>query len=288
FDGYISRPQHGSGRSSTDRQYLYVNNRPIDCAPLLRTINDIYRQFNPNQYPLIVLSIEVVDRSTVDINCTPDKRTIFIEHLSNMCDQIRNILNKLFETSSNVYVVSHKRQQESTENNDIPTPPIKQIKIERFVKKSSQSSDIPILTTSNPLSKFSGPFNVIRSEKSSSSSSNLSTQDRTLFTFESHSIAKTSPSNIPNNDEDADEDDPRVTTLVHGTPSKKDFLDKIKQLKQNDKTEEDGEEDEIEIPISTDHDLQMYTSTPFIKEKPELIEQSESIVSIHCIFFLFN
>ncbi|CAF1271135.1 unnamed protein product [Rotaria sordida] len=277
FDGYISRPQHGSGRSSTDRQYLYVNNRPIDCAPLLRTINDIYRQFNPNQYPLIVLSIEVVDRSTVDINCTPDKRTIFIEHLSNMCDQIRNILNKLFETSSNVYVVSHKRQQESTENNDIPTPPIKQIKIERFVKKASQSSDIPILTTSNPLSKFSGPFNVIRSEKSSSSSSNLSTQDRTLFTFESHSIAKTSPSNIPNNDEDADEDDPRVTTLVHGTPSKKDFLDKIKQLKQNDKTEEDGEEDEIEIPISTDHDLQMYTSTPFIKEKPELIEQSESI-----------
>ncbi|CAF5098908.1 unnamed protein product, partial [Rotaria socialis] len=32
FDGFISRPQHGSGRSSTDRQYLYVNNRPIDCA----------------------------------------------------------------------------------------------------------------------------------------------------------------------------------------------------------------------------------------------------------------
>ncbi|CAF4015349.1 unnamed protein product [Rotaria sp. Silwood2] len=277
FDGFISRPQHGSGRSSTDRQYLYVNNRPIDCAPLLRTINDIYRQFNPNQYPLVVLSIEVLDRSTLDVNCTPDKRTVFIEHLSNMCDQIRNILNKLFETSSNVYVVSNKRQQETIENHDIPTPPIKQIKIERFVKKPSQSSDIPILTTSNPLSKFSGPFNVIRSEKSSLSSSNLSTQDRTLFTFESHPIAKSSESSIPNDDqdedEDEDEDDPHVVTLVHGSPSKKDFLDKIKQLKQNDITEED----EIEIPVSTDHDLQMYTSTPIVKEKSQPIEQFESI-----------
>jgi DNA mismatch repair ATPase MutL len=81
------------------------------------------------------LSIEVLDRGTLDINCTPDKRTVFVEHLSNMCDQIRTNLNKLFETSSNVYVVSNKRQQEIPENNDIPTPPTKQMRIENFVKK---------------------------------------------------------------------------------------------------------------------------------------------------------
>lgn len=81
------------------------------------------------------MSIEVLDRGTLDINCTPDKRTIFVEHLSEMCEQIRTNLNKLFETSSNVYVGSNKRQQESTENNDIPTPPTKQMRIERFVKK---------------------------------------------------------------------------------------------------------------------------------------------------------
>jgi hypothetical protein len=52
-----------------------------------------------------------------------------------MCDQIRVILNKLFESSSNVYVVSNKRQQETIENNDIPIPPTKQMRIERFVKK---------------------------------------------------------------------------------------------------------------------------------------------------------
>ncbi|CAM4816827.1 unnamed protein product [Rotaria magnacalcarata] len=282
FDGFISRPQHGSGRSSTDRQYLYVNSRPIDCAPLLRTINDIYRHFNPNQYPLVVLIIEVLDRSTLDINCTPDKRTIFIEHLSNICDQIRTILNKLFEKSSNVYVVSNKRPQETTQNNDTLTPPVKQIRIDRFVKKPS-SSDIPILTTSNPLSKFSCPFNTIRSEKTSSSSSNLSTQDRALFTFELHSIAKSTQSSTQNNEKDKnvdevaeeeEEEDPHVSTLVHGSPSKKDFLDKLKALKQSDIKEGD----DMEITLSTDHDLQSYhTSTPAVKENPKSVEQSESI-----------
>jgi hypothetical protein len=52
-----------------------------------------------------------------------------------MCDQIRIILNKLFESSSNVYVVSNKRQQETIENNDSSTPPTKQIRIDRFTKK---------------------------------------------------------------------------------------------------------------------------------------------------------
>ncbi|CAF0875032.1 unnamed protein product [Adineta steineri] len=279
FDGYISRPQHGCGRSSADRQYLYVNNRPIDCAPFLRTINDIYRHFNPNQYPLVALSIEVLDRSTLDINCTPDKRTVFVEHLSNMCDQIRLILNKLFESSSNVYVSSNKRQQETIEtNNDIPTPPTKQMKIERFVKKTSH--DIPVLTTSNPLSKFSCPFTTIRSEKSTPSlSPSLSTQDRALFTFESHDIVKHNNHSDTKNDEcsvdddddvNDEDDDPHDKTLLHGSPSKKDFLDKIKQLKQNDEESE-------EIRVSVDHDLQMYTSTPIAKEKPKPVEELKSI-----------
>ncbi|UJR14601.1 hypothetical protein I4U23_001596 [Adineta vaga] len=272
FDGYISRPQHGSGRSSADRQYLYVNNRPIDCAPFLRTINDIYRQFNPNQYPLVALSIEVLDRSTLDINCTPDKRTVFVEHLSNMCDRIRVILNQLFEASSNVYVGSNKRPQEISETNDLPTPPTKQMRIERFVKKPSQSSDIPVLTTSNPLSKFSGPFNMIRSEKSSPSSSKLSTQERALFTFESHSIAKDKLSLSENEEEDEEEEeeeDSHENTLLHGSPSKKDFIDKIKQLRQKD--------EETEIPVSTDHDLQVYTSTPAVKEKSKPFEEPKNI-----------
>jgi hypothetical protein len=84
---------------------------------------------------------------------------------------------------------------------------------------------------------------------------------------------KNSKSNIQSDDED----DPHDVALLHGSPSKKDFLDKIKQLKQRDEKEE--EEEENEITISTDHDLQTYTSTPIVKEKPKPIEELKSIVS---------
>jgi len=80
-----------------------------------------------------------------------------------------------------------------------------------------------------------------------------------------------------------DDDDPHDVALLHGSPSKKDFLDKIKQLKQRDEKEEAEEEEEgeeeNEIRISTDHDLQTYTSTPIVKEKPKPIEELKSIVS---------
>lgn len=65
-------------------------------------------------------------------------------------------------------------------------------------------------------------------------------------------------------EEEDEEEDPHDNNLLHGSPSKKDFLDKIKQLRKRD-------EDEIEITISTDHDLQVYTSQPKIEEKPKNI-----------------
>ncbi|CAF5043080.1 unnamed protein product, partial [Rotaria magnacalcarata] len=74
--------------------------------------------------------------------------------------------------------------------------------------------------------------------------------DRALFTFELHSIAKSTQSSTQNNEKDKnvdevaeeeeeEEEDPHVSTLVHGSPSKKDFLDKLKALKQSDIKEGD-------------------------------------------------
>lgn len=113
-----------------------MNNRPIDCSPILRTINDIYRQYNPNQSPLIALIITINDRSSLDINCTPDKRTIFLENLSLLSEQLRNLLNKSFQASSNVFVGSTKRPQESNDTTDLSTPPLKQMRLDRFAKKA--------------------------------------------------------------------------------------------------------------------------------------------------------
>lgn len=59
--------------------------------------------------------------------------------------------------------------------------------------------------------------------------------------------------------------------MLHGTPSKKDFLDQVKKLREIDQIEEEGEE------TATDHDLQHYTSTP----KEPIVVDKENIVSLN-------
>ncbi|KAK5968190.1 DNA mismatch repair protein, partial [Trichostrongylus colubriformis] len=57
--GFVSSCEHGFGRSSTDRQFVYVNQRPVDYAKICRVVNEVYQQYNRSQYPTLVLNIEV-------------------------------------------------------------------------------------------------------------------------------------------------------------------------------------------------------------------------------------
>lgn len=57
--GYISKPDHGMGRSSADRQFLYVNKRPCELSKVSRVINEIYHMFNRHQYPFVMIDISL-------------------------------------------------------------------------------------------------------------------------------------------------------------------------------------------------------------------------------------
>lgn len=82
WDCYISSCDHDIGRSTPDRQFLYVNGRPCDLTKVSKLINQVYHKYNNKQYPFIFLNLKLNKQST-DINVTPDKRTIFCtqEHL---------------------------------------------------------------------------------------------------------------------------------------------------------------------------------------------------------------
>ncbi|XP_065367172.1 mismatch repair endonuclease PMS2 [Calliphora vicina] len=79
LEGYISSCEHGSGRSSKDRQYFYVNSRPCDPKNISKVVNDCYHRYNVNQYPFIYLNI-ITDRQSVDVNLTPDKRQLLLNN----------------------------------------------------------------------------------------------------------------------------------------------------------------------------------------------------------------
>ncbi|KAL4702580.1 hypothetical protein ACJJTC_016056 [Scirpophaga incertulas] len=96
FTGYISSCAHGSGRSSSDRQFYYVNSRPCEPPKIIKVVNEIYKQYNPNQYPFVFINVNI-DKSSVDLNVTPDKRKIFLTKEKVILDVLKKSLDKLFE-----------------------------------------------------------------------------------------------------------------------------------------------------------------------------------------------
>eukprot|EP00070_Physeter_catodon_P017964 XP_023977422.1 mismatch repair endonuclease PMS2 isoform X1 [Physeter catodon] len=59
ISGFISHCAHGVGRSSTDRQFFFINRRPCDPAKVSRLVNEVYHMYNRHQYPFVVLNISV-------------------------------------------------------------------------------------------------------------------------------------------------------------------------------------------------------------------------------------
>ncbi|KAL3211181.1 hypothetical protein MRX96_000862 [Rhipicephalus microplus] len=79
IEGYISSCAHGSGRSSSDRQFVFVNSRPCEMPKLTKLVNSTYHMFNRDQYPFLLINIHL-ERHSVDVNVTPDKRSVFVHH----------------------------------------------------------------------------------------------------------------------------------------------------------------------------------------------------------------
>uniref|UniRef100_A0A1A9VQJ7 DNA mismatch repair protein S5 domain-containing protein n=1 Tax=Glossina austeni TaxID=7395 RepID=A0A1A9VQJ7_GLOAU len=123
--GYISSCAHGSGRSSKDRQFFYVNSRPCDLKNISKAVNDCYHSFNNSQYPFIYLNI-ITSRQEVDVNLTPDKRQLMLNNEKLLLSLIRRSLHLTFDQIPATYklqntTISDMQPQEN--NIDLETIP---------------------------------------------------------------------------------------------------------------------------------------------------------------------
>ncbi|XP_076037976.1 mismatch repair endonuclease PMS2 isoform X2 [Oratosquilla oratoria] len=96
LEGYVSTCAHGQGRTSTDRQFYFINSRPCDPAKIIKLVNEVYHQYNRYQYPCIVLNIKLL-KEDVDINVTPDKRQILVNNEKLLLATIKASLHNLYE-----------------------------------------------------------------------------------------------------------------------------------------------------------------------------------------------
>jgi len=105
IDGWVSKCDPNCGRCSSDRQFLFINGRPVDLPKISRMVNDIYHSFcNHKTYPIFCIDFELAtDR--YDINVTPNKRTVFIKDSQRLEGLVKRYFNDLFEPAANTYIV---------------------------------------------------------------------------------------------------------------------------------------------------------------------------------------
>uniref|UniRef100_A0A674MVW1 Mismatch repair endonuclease PMS2 n=1 Tax=Takifugu rubripes TaxID=31033 RepID=A0A674MVW1_TAKRU len=98
--GFVSRGDHGVGRSATDRQFFFINNRPCDPVKVIKLVNEVYHMYNRHQYPFVALNISVASEC-VDVNVTPDKRQIFLQEEKLLLAVLKSSLISMYEAGVN-------------------------------------------------------------------------------------------------------------------------------------------------------------------------------------------
>ncbi|XP_063338176.1 mismatch repair endonuclease PMS2 [Pelmatolapia mariae] len=98
--GFVSQGDHGVGRSTTDRQFFFINNRPCDPLKVTKLVNEVYHMYNRHQYPFVALNVAVASEC-VDVNVTPDKRQIFLQEEKLLLAILKTSLIAMYEGGVN-------------------------------------------------------------------------------------------------------------------------------------------------------------------------------------------
>lgn len=97
IEGLISQKSFGFGKTSkTDNQFIYINKRPLDYSKISNIINEEYKKYNHLQYPFFVLNFNI-PVTILDLNVTPDKRTVLVHNESVFLGMLRECLAEFWD-----------------------------------------------------------------------------------------------------------------------------------------------------------------------------------------------
>ncbi|KAG0533658.1 hypothetical protein BDA96_04G211800 [Sorghum bicolor] len=111
IEGFLSKPGPGTGRSSGDRQFFYVNGRPIDMPKVTKLVNELYKSSNAKQYPVVILDFRIPTTS-YDVNVAPDKRKVFFSSESLILQSLREAVENLYSPLQCSFSVNHIKDPE--------------------------------------------------------------------------------------------------------------------------------------------------------------------------------
>ncbi|KAJ1435682.1 Ribosomal protein S5 domain 2-type fold, subgroup [Sesbania bispinosa] len=139
-DGFLSKSGQGNGRSLGDRQYFFVNGRPVDMPKVSKLVNELYRSANSKQYPIAILNFTVPTRA-YDVNVTPDKRKVFLSEETSILQSLREGFQQIYSASNVCYSVNEIMQPTAKEERVELLPSHRNSLIE--IKPSSPNVSLP-------------------------------------------------------------------------------------------------------------------------------------------------
>ncbi|CAL8122911.1 unnamed protein product [Orchesella dallaii] len=138
LEGYISQPNQG--RSSNDRQFFFINSRPCDPAKISRVINEVYHTFSRSQNPFICLHIRT-NRENVDVNVTPDKRTLYVQNEKILLAILKATLIPIFTAAASSYQSVSSQNSQLTFSGNSQSPLEESISLNSDVSANSRESE---------------------------------------------------------------------------------------------------------------------------------------------------
>jgi DNA mismatch repair protein PMS2 len=107
--GLVSKATTGTGRAAGDRQFFFINGRPIDMPKAVKVLNESFRALSSPaaaaSRPMAVLDFRL-PRDAYDVNVTPDKRKVFLHAEHAAMTALQQGLAALWEPSRSRYAVN--------------------------------------------------------------------------------------------------------------------------------------------------------------------------------------
>ncbi|KAH6953265.1 hypothetical protein DER45DRAFT_375696 [Fusarium avenaceum] len=169
--GHVSRPSHGDGRQTPDRQMFFVNGRPCGLPQFAKAFNEVYKSYNNSQTPFILADIQL-DTHMYDVNVSPDKRSILLHDQNQLLDNLRMSLTNLFDSQDysvpTSQLLAFKSRTEKQPSGNTPFKPLSITPIKpRSGSYEGLESDEDNNSEDTPASKIpSGAARKIRGSRS--------------------------------------------------------------------------------------------------------------------------
>ncbi|XP_047335121.1 DNA mismatch repair protein PMS1 [Impatiens glandulifera] len=170
-DGFISKSGYGCGRNLGDRQFFFVNGRPVDMPKVSKLVNEMYRVANSKQYPIAIMDF-IIPTRTYDVNVTPDKRKVFFSDEGSILHSLREALDKIYSPCQLSYSVNsfeeklnrkssnlHSRSEKCKESEEQLSP------FSSDIKESADTEEF--LTLAEGCAKFTCPVQIVENRDQS-------------------------------------------------------------------------------------------------------------------------